>query len=114
MPIPSAMARIALRSFAVASGGEVVLQVVVQLDAVEPGVPGELQALAEGHPVRVGEGPQVDGLLHVVVLRRAPAWVGLVGGGGPLGGDQPDASRGGQEGGATSDLARLAFLGAEA
>src|SRR5262249_12848332 len=49
--------------------GEVGLQIVVQLNALEAGVPGQLDALAQGHALRVGEGPQVDRLLHVVAAR---------------------------------------------
>ena len=45
--------------------GEVVVQVVVQLDPVEPGILGQLQAFPQVHPVRVGKGPEVDGFLHI-------------------------------------------------
>src|SRR5262249_39949131 len=38
-------------------GREVILQVVVQLDRIEAGIPGELQAIGQRHPAGVGEGP---------------------------------------------------------
>ena len=51
-------------------GREVVVEVVVQLDAVEARVLRQLQALLEGHLLRVGKRPEVDRLLHVVALPR--------------------------------------------
>ena len=59
-------------------GREVVVEVVVELDAVEARVLRELEALAEIHAVRVGEGPEIDGLLHRVALGGGAArvWLG--------------------------------------
>ena len=51
-----------------ALGGEVAFEIVVQFDAVEACVFGESEAFLEVHPIRVGEGPEVDGFFHFVPL----------------------------------------------
>src|SRR4029078_12165565 len=79
-------------------GGEVAVEVVVQLDPVEPGVLGEPEALFQGHLVRVREGPQVDGLLERVALPR-----GVPGGDGFRVGPEGGGAEGG--GGGGEDLA---------
>ena len=73
-----------------------------ELDAVKRGVLGELKAFAQAHPPGVREGPEVDGLLHVVAFRRAASRVELVGSS-VLRSDQRRSPRGGQQGGATGD-----------
>ena len=52
MPISSAILRIAVNSFVPGLRRQVVVEVVVQLDAVEPGVLRELQALARASSAR--------------------------------------------------------------
>ncbi len=61
-------------------GREVVLQIVVQFDPIESRVFGKLQAFPQVHPVGIGEGPEVDRLLHVVTFggRTAVVWLRLV------------------------------------
>ena len=91
---------------------EVVVEVVVQLDPVEPGVLGELEALAERHPLRVGERPEVDRLLHAIRLGRTPKIAGRPGQLGP-GHSGPSAAVPAavdavREGRATMDSARFA------
>src|SRR5262245_29491432 len=89
-------------------GREVVVQVVVQLDAVETSVLGELQTLAQRHPRGVGKRPQVDRLLHVIAPGRGAARVGLRVWGGPFSGDgrRGTGGEGRAEGSAASDGAR--------
>src|SRR5262249_18414160 len=92
-------------------GRQVVVQVVVQLDAVEAGVFGQLQALLEIHALRVGEGQGVGGLLRGVLRGGAGGRVGRGGGGG--GGEQggPAGGEGGLQGRAARDERRGGLVG---
>ena len=75
-------------------GREVVVEVVVQFDAVEAGVLRELQALFERHLLRIGERPEVDRLLESVLLpRRRGLWLRRHGGGAERGGTQSGGRR---------------------
>ena len=57
MPISSAILRMRVELLGAGLGREIALQIVVQFDAVEAGVLGQLQALPQGHPVRIRERP---------------------------------------------------------
>ena len=56
---------------------EIVVEIVVEFDAIEARVFGELHTLLQIHALGVGEGPEVDRLLHVEFARRSAALVGL-------------------------------------
>ena len=57
---------------------EIIFEVVVELDSIEAGILRQLQAFPQVHPVRVGKGPEVDGFLHLVALRRSPSRIRLL------------------------------------
>src|SRR5262249_13426956 len=61
-------------------GREIVVKVVIELDAVESRLFGQTQALLQAHFLRVGERPLVDRFLHRVALAIVIFWRGgLVG-----------------------------------
>ena len=107
MPIWSARRRMFLGTPCAGLRRKIVLQIVVELDAVEARVLGELQALAQVHPLRVRKRPLVDRLEHRVTLRRAAPRIGrrrLRGARGLEGeGGKADARNGGFEGIAAGD-----------
>ena len=49
-------------------GGQVTFKVIVQFDAIKACVFSQLEAFAKAHAVGVGEGPKIDGLLHLIAL----------------------------------------------
>jgi len=54
----------------------VVVQIVVQCDAFEPGVLGQLKAFAQRHSLPVRKCPEVDQFFHAVGLGRSLARIG--------------------------------------
>jgi hypothetical protein len=66
------MRRIAVNS---GFGRKIVIQIVVQLDAIKACVLRQLQTLAQAHAVGIRKSPKIDRLEHLVAFRRASARV---------------------------------------
>src|SRR6185436_7163931 len=54
--------------FSAAPGRKVVVQIIIELDPVKTGVPGQLEALAQVHLIGVRESPLVDRFFHLVAF----------------------------------------------